>query len=85
MNERTVMLNTLTQDLRLIEQGVEWFEALLAENQFEVLQALRTLHAMPCGRGRPARELSTRQPSVDAYPHGCDQAWAAERAGGKDH
>ncbi|MDA5285929.1 DUF5958 family protein [Streptomyces sp. Isolate_45] len=41
MDERTVMLNMLAQELRPIEQGVEWFEALPAETRFEVLQDLR--------------------------------------------
>ncbi|MFF4322985.1 DUF5958 family protein [Streptomyces sp. NPDC001568] len=41
MDERTVMLNLLAQELRPIEQGVEWFEALPAETQFEVLGDLR--------------------------------------------
>ncbi|MER6481653.1 DUF5958 family protein, partial [Streptomyces filamentosus] len=40
MDERTVMLNELAQDLRPIGQGVEWFEALPAQDQFEVLRDL---------------------------------------------
>ncbi|MEV7296689.1 DUF5958 family protein [Streptomyces microflavus] len=37
MDERTVMLNELAQGLRPIGQGVDWFEALHADGQFEVL------------------------------------------------
>lgn len=48
MDERTVMLNVLAQELRPIEQGVEWFEALSAEDQFKVLQEL-------CGHCMQAR------------------------------
>ncbi|MFE2146867.1 DUF5958 family protein [Streptomyces sp. NPDC059456] len=48
MDEHTVMLNMLAQDLRPIEQGVEWFEGLPAENQFEVLREL-------CGHCMQAR------------------------------
>ncbi|WP_051805391.1 DUF5958 family protein [Streptomyces sp. NRRL F-2747] len=48
MDERTVMLNMLAQDLRPIEEGVEWFEALPTENQFEVLLEL-------CGHCMQAR------------------------------
>ncbi|MDH6193106.1 hypothetical protein M2168_006224 [Streptomyces sp. CZ24] len=48
MDERTVMLNMLAQGLRPIEQGVEWFEDLPAENQFEVLRDL-------CGHCMQAR------------------------------
>lgn len=40
MDERTVMLNELAQGLRPLRQGVEWFEALSAEDQFEVLRDL---------------------------------------------
>ncbi|MER7108836.1 DUF5958 family protein [Streptomyces sp. NPDC000229] len=40
MEERTVMLNELAQGLRPIGQGVDWFEALTTEGQFEVLRDL---------------------------------------------
>jgi len=40
MDERTVMLNELAQGLRPLGQGVEWFEALPSEEQFEVLRDL---------------------------------------------
>ncbi|KQX27628.1 hypothetical protein ASD97_39905 [Streptomyces sp. Root63] len=40
MDERTVMLNELAQGLRPIGQGVEWFEALRGQDQFEVLRDL---------------------------------------------
>ncbi|MFI7355946.1 DUF5958 family protein [Streptomyces avidinii] len=40
MDERTVMLNLLAQDLLPIEQGVEWFEVLPTEDRFEVLREL---------------------------------------------
>ncbi|MFI0901578.1 DUF5958 family protein [Streptomyces sp. NPDC020983] len=40
MDERTVMLNELAQGLRPLGQGVEWFEALPPEGQFEVLRDL---------------------------------------------
>ncbi|MEU5036125.1 DUF5958 family protein [Streptomyces rubiginosohelvolus] len=41
MDERTVILNELAQGLRPIVRGVEWFEALPAQGQFEVLRDLR--------------------------------------------
>ncbi|MFI7290508.1 DUF5958 family protein [Streptomyces anulatus] len=40
MDERTVMLNELAQGLRPLGRGVEWFEALSAQDQFEVLRDL---------------------------------------------
>ncbi|MER5352959.1 DUF5958 family protein [Kitasatospora sp. NPDC002551] len=40
MDERTVMLNELARGLRPLGQGVEWFEALPSEDQFEVLRDL---------------------------------------------
>lgn len=40
MDERTVMLNELAQGLRPLGQGVEWFEAVPSEEQFEVLRDL---------------------------------------------
>ncbi|MFF7019281.1 MULTISPECIES: DUF5958 family protein [Streptomyces] len=40
MDERPVMLNELVQGLRPIGQGVEWFEALPGQDQFEVLRDL---------------------------------------------
>lgn len=40
MDERTVTLNELAQGLRPISQGVEWFEALPTQDQFEVLRDL---------------------------------------------
>ncbi|MGW3933745.1 DUF5958 family protein [Streptomyces microflavus] len=40
MDEHTVMLNELAQGLRPIGQGVDWFEALPAEGQSEVLRDL---------------------------------------------
>jgi hypothetical protein len=40
MEERTVVVNEPAQGLRPIGQGVEWFEALPAQEQFEVLRDL---------------------------------------------
>ncbi|MFJ9376891.1 DUF5958 family protein [Streptomyces sp. NPDC101455] len=40
MDERTVRLNELTQGLRPLAEGVEWFEGLAADEQFEVLRDL---------------------------------------------
>ncbi|BDH07289.1 DUF5958 family protein [Streptomyces seoulensis] len=40
MDERTVILNELAQGLRPLGQGVESFEALSSEDQFEVLRDL---------------------------------------------
>jgi hypothetical protein len=40
MDERTVRLNELAQGLRPLEQGVDWFEGLGADEQFEVLRDL---------------------------------------------
>ncbi|WP_371619902.1 DUF5958 family protein [Streptomyces sp. NBC_00454] len=55
MDERTVMLNMLAQGLRPMERGVEWFEALPAENQFEVLRDL-------CGHCMQARAMEQDGP-----------------------
>ncbi|MEV8540648.1 DUF5958 family protein [Streptomyces sp. NPDC051572] len=40
MDERTVKLNEFAQGLRPLVQGVEWFEGLGADEQFEVLRDL---------------------------------------------
>jgi hypothetical protein len=40
MDERTLRLNELAQGLRPLGQGVEWFENLAADEQFEVLRGL---------------------------------------------
>ena len=40
MDERAVRLNGLAQGLRPLGQGVEWFEGLPVEGQFEVLRDL---------------------------------------------
>ena len=40
MDERTIGLNELAQGLRPLGQGVEWFEDLATDEQFEVLRDL---------------------------------------------
>ncbi|WP_200306161.1 DUF5958 family protein [Streptomyces adelaidensis] len=40
MDERTVRLNELAQGLRPLVRGVEWFEGLASDEQFEVLRDL---------------------------------------------
>jgi len=40
MDERTIRLNEFAQGLRPLGQGVEWFEDLAADMQFEVLRDL---------------------------------------------
>lgn len=41
MNERDVLLNELAQGLRLMSEGIEWFDGLGQEEQSEVLLFLR--------------------------------------------
>ncbi|MDJ0347381.1 DUF5958 family protein [Streptomyces sp. H10-C2] len=40
MDERAVRLNELAQELRPLGRGVEWFEGISADEQFEVLRDL---------------------------------------------
>ncbi|MER6145872.1 DUF5958 family protein [Streptomyces sparsogenes] len=52
MNERDVLLNELAQGLRPMSEGIEWFDNLGQEEQFEVLRSL----SQHCIQARPVAE-----------------------------
>lgn len=71
MSERDVVLNELAQGLRPMAQGIEWFDALGAEEQSETLRFL----SHHCIQARVAAEdgpESVRRAGLRAThtPHG---------------
>ncbi|MFD7466597.1 DUF5958 family protein [Streptomyces tendae] len=67
MNGRVVVLNELTQGIRPLAQGVDWFEGLTDTEQFEVLRDLGAF----CIQARATSEDAREHPQSwhPAHPH----------------